>query len=163
LWRPGRSRRLGGWNAPYLHSGSSRLGRDCGLQRAWRGKCSLSDKIQNILRANWLLLAVQWISPFQLHVRDKRVSKALALPPLAAKHEVLPLSLTSRAPLVCNNCSLIRRGNHLPGVGASYGLNRRFVLGGENFRPYESEYFAREKHKVRGLADREFFAVHDQP
>ena len=42
-------------------------------------------------------------------------------------------------------------------------LNRRFVLGGEYFRPYESEYFAREKHKVRSLADREFFAIRDRP
>jgi hypothetical protein len=42
------------------------------------------------------------------------------------------------------------------GAGASYCLNRRLVLGGEYFGPYESEYFAREKHKVRSLADREF-------
>src|SRR6476659_4647230 len=42
-------------------------------------------------------------------------------------------------------------------------LHRRFGFGGEYFGPYESEYFAREKHKVRRLADREFFAVCDQP
>ena len=46
---------------------------------------------------------------------------------------------------------------------ARYGLHRRFVLGGDYFGPYESEYFAREKHKVGGLADSEFFAVRDQP
>ena len=42
-------------------------------------------------------------------------------------------------------------------------LHRRFVFGGEYFGPHEFEYFAREKHKVRCLADREFFAVCDQP
>jgi hypothetical protein len=39
------------------------------------------------------------------------------------------------------------RPRHSPGFGPepeqSYGLDRGFVLGGEYFGPYESEYFAR--------------------
>ena len=42
-------------------------------------------------------------------------------------------------------------------------LHRRFAFGGEYFGPYESEYFAGEKQKVGGLADREFFAVSNPP
>ena len=60
--------------------------------------------------------------------------------------------------------ALIRRGNDLPhGAEARYGLHRRFVLARENCDPYEPEYFARQKHKVGGLADCEFFAVRDPP
>ena len=43
-------------------------------------------------RANRRLLAVPRIPSCQLHVRDSRISKALALPTLAAQHAVLSLS-----------------------------------------------------------------------
>ena len=47
----------------------------------------------DLSQANWLLLAALRMTSSQLHLRNKRVSETLALPTLAAQHEVLSLSL----------------------------------------------------------------------
>ena len=71
---------------------SCRRGRAYCVQRAWRGQCKVSGTLPDIRRANGPLLAVLRIPSSQLHVRNSRVSEALALPTLATQHAVLSLS-----------------------------------------------------------------------
>jgi hypothetical protein len=69
----------------------------------------------------------------------------------------------SRSTIEVNLKARVGLGLGAAETGKRYGLDRRFVVGGEYFGPYESKYFAREKHKVRSLANREFFAIRDHP